>query len=76
MMISQMRERANNLFGIIKNAGTVYQKITKKFSFKASRVEFTNSTFYERREVHKSHMLQVELRRVQTIAEVQRPSPR
>jgi hypothetical protein len=76
MMISQMRERANNLFGIIKNAGTVYQKITKKLSLKASRVEFANSTFYERLEVHKSHMLQVEVRRVQAIAEVQRPSPR
>jgi hypothetical protein len=76
MDINQMREHAINLFRIIKNAGTVYQKITEKFLLKASKIEFANSTFYERPEVQKSHMLQVELRRVQAIAEVQHHSPR
>jgi hypothetical protein len=76
MEISQMREHASNLFGIIKNAGIFYNKITKKLSLKASGVEFANSTFYERPELQKSYMLQVEFRRDQAIAEVQRQSPR
>lgn len=76
MEVRKMLARANNLFGMIKNVGTFYQKATKILSLQASEEAFANYTFRERPEVHKSHMLQVELRRAQVIAEFQRQSPR
>jgi hypothetical protein len=71
-----MLARPNNLSGIAKNAGAFYQKLTKILSLKASEVEIADYTFYEKPEVHKSHLLQVELRRAQVISEFQRQSLR
>jgi len=76
MEVKQIRAHANNLFGMIKNAGTFYHKITKKLSLKAPKIEFANLTPYKRPEGSKSHMLEVELRRAQALAEVQRQSLR
>jgi hypothetical protein len=76
MEVKQIRAHANNLFGMIKNAGTFYHKITKKLSLKAPEIEFANFTPYKRPEGYKSHMLEVELKRAQASAEVQRQSLR
>jgi hypothetical protein len=76
MEVRKMLARANNLFGMIKDIGTFYQKTTKILSLQASEEAFANCAFHERPEVHESHMLQVELRRALAIAEFQRQSPR
>ena len=69
-----MKERlkGNGLYGMIKNIEGIYQRITKKFSVKASGVAVTSSTLYEISEVHKAHMLEVELKRSQALAEAHR----
>jgi hypothetical protein len=76
MEVKKIRAHANNLFGMIKNARTFHQKTTKKLSLKAPKIEFANLTLYERPEVHKSHMVEVELIRAQALAEAQRLSLR
>lgn len=64
--------KGNGLFGMIKNVEVLYQRITKKFSVKASEVAATSFTPYEISEAQKAHMLEVELRRSQALAEAQR----
>ena len=76
MEVKQIRAHANNLFGMIKNAGTFYHKITKKLSLKPPNIELANFTHYKKPEGYKSHMLEVELRRAQALAEVQRQNLR
>jgi len=66
------RMKGNGLFGIIKNAGGLYQRIAKKFSVKASEVAATSFTPYEISAAQKAHMLEVELRRSQALVEAQR----
>jgi hypothetical protein len=77
-METKLKERmkGNGLFGMIKNAGGLYQRITKKFSVKDSEVATTSFTPYEISEVHKANMLEVEFRRSQALAEAQRQSLR
>jgi hypothetical protein len=68
------RLRGNGLFGMIKNVEVLCQGIAKKFSVKASKVAATSLTPYEISETQKTHMLEVELRRSQALAEAQRHS--
>lgn len=77
-METKFKERltGNSLFGIIKNAKGFYQRITKKFSLKASEVGIANFTHYDRPEVHKFHILEVEVRRAKALAEARRYSLR
>jgi hypothetical protein len=77
-METKLKERlkGNSPFGMIKNVEALYQRVTKKLSLKASEVGMTNSTPYEMPEVHKSHMLEVELRRSQALAQAQRQNLR
>ncbi|MFX1554961.1 MAG: hypothetical protein ACFFBV_13620 [Promethearchaeota archaeon] len=68
--------KGNGLFGMIKNAGALYQRVTKKISVKASGVTTTSYTPYEISEVHKAHMLEVELKRSQALEEARRQNLR
>ena len=70
------RLRGNGLFGMIKNVGVRCQRIAKKFSVKTSEVAAISLTPYEISEAQKAHMLEVELRRSQALAEAQRQSLR
>jgi hypothetical protein len=70
------RLRGNGLFGMIKNVEVLYQRITKKFSVKASEVARTSFTPYEISEAQKAHVVGVELRRSQALAEAQRQNLR
>jgi hypothetical protein len=76
MEIKKMLTRASNLFGIAKDAGAFYQRITKRLSLKTSEVDFASFAPYENPKAHKSHLLEVDLRRAQVIADVQRQSLR
>ena len=77
-METKMKDRLheNSLYGIIKNIGTIYQRITKKFSAKASGVATTNFTPYEASEAFKTNMVSVEFRRAQALAEAKRQNLR
>ena len=66
--------RGNGLFGTIKNVEVLCQRIAKKFSVKASEVAATSLTPYGISEAQKTHMLEVELKRSQALAEAQRQS--
>ena len=77
-METKLKERmkGNGLFGMIKNVEVLYQRISKKFSVKASEVASTSFTPYEISEAQKANMLEIELRRSQAFAEAQRQSLR
>ena len=68
-METKLKERmkGNGLFGRIKNAEALYQRVTKKISIKTSKVAIASSTPYEASEAHKVHMLEVELKRSQAL---------
>ncbi|MCZ2856801.1 MAG: hypothetical protein O2U62_06880 [Candidatus Bathyarchaeota archaeon] len=70
------RLKENGIFGMIKNVEALYQRVTKKIAVKASEVGMANSTSYEMPEVHKAHMLEVELKRSQALAEARRQNLR
>lgn len=70
------RPKGNGLYGMVKNIEGIYQRITKKFSVKASGVAVANFTPYEISEVHKAHMLEVELKRSRALAEAYRQTIR
>ena len=71
--MEEFKERlmGKSLFGMIKNAKGFCQGITKKFSLKASEVDIANFANYDRPEVHKFHILEVEVRRAQALAVAQ-----
>ena len=75
-METKLKERlkGNGLFGMIENIETIYQRITKKISVKTSGAP--TATPYEVSEVHKAHMLEVELKRSQALAEAHRQNLR
>ncbi|MDH5690692.1 MAG: hypothetical protein OEY81_04630 [Candidatus Bathyarchaeota archaeon] len=77
-METKLKEKliGNGIFGMIKNVEVLYQRITKKFSVKASEVAPTNFTPYEISEVYKAHIVGVEFSRSQALAEAQRQSLR
>ncbi len=62
----------NGLYGMIKDAEAIYQKIAKKLSVKASVVSAASPTPYEISEAHKAHQLEVERKRSQALEETQR----
>lgn len=76
-METKLKERlmGNGLFGMIKNVEVLYQRVTKKILVKASGVATTSSTPYEISEAHKAHMLEVEYKRSQALAEAHRRTP-
>jgi hypothetical protein len=77
-METKLKEKlkVNSLFGRIKNVEVLYQRVTKKISMKASEVAIASSTPYETSEAHKAHMLEVELKRSQALAEARRQNLR
>ena len=77
-MGTKLKERlkGNGLFGMIKNVEALYQRVTKKISVKASGVATASSTPYETSEAYKAHMLEVELKRSQALAEARRQNLR
>jgi uracil phosphoribosyltransferase len=66
------RMRGNGLFGMNKNFEVLYQRATKKISVKTSEVATPSFTPYEISELQKAHIVGVELRRSQALAEAQR----
>ncbi len=66
------RLQRNGLYGKIKDAEAVDQKIAKKLSVKASVVSAASPTPYEISEAHKAHQLEVERKRSQALGENQR----
>jgi hypothetical protein len=72
----KMLAHANTLFGMVKDAGAFYQRITKKLSLKTSEVDFANFTPYENSKTRKTLYAEVEFRLAQVLAEVQRHSLR
>jgi hypothetical protein len=66
------RSKGNGPFGMIKNFEVLFQRANRKFSVKASEVATASFTPYEKSEVHKANMLEIEFRRSQALAEAQR----
>ena len=70
------RLKGNGLFGMIKNIEVLYQRVTKKISMKTSEVAIASSTSYETSEAYKAHMMEVEFKRSQALAEARRQNLR
>jgi uncharacterized protein HemY len=73
-METKLRERlkGNGLTGMIKNVEGIYQRVTKKISMRASEAATASPVPYETSEAHKAHMLEVEFRRSQALADARR----
>jgi len=70
------RLRGSRLYGMIKSAEAVYQRVTSKFTAQVSGGAVTSFGSYEAAEAQRAHMLEVERKRSQASAEAYRQNPR
>jgi len=77
-METKLKERltGNGITGMIKNVEVLYQRITKKFSVKASDVAAASFTPYETTKASKANIVEVERNWSQTLAEARRQNLR
>jgi antirestriction protein ArdC len=70
------RLKGSGLYGMIKNAEVIYQRVTSRFTAKLSEGTVASFTPYEASEAERAHLFEVERKRSQASAEAYRQNPR